>query len=141
MKSSLNPRNRELVIIANRIAREANEAGRTLTLEELAAEVQKAQPLHFYYSYEQACRMMSLIRRTGEANFSTATDIRAGWLDLYRQVEEVKRLRPKLNACQALVHTLMFRRPSRVYLAVNTIRKVLTHYFEFRLIQNRDSRA
>lgn len=141
MKSTLTPRNRELVIIAGRIAREAAAAGRTLTLEQLAGEVRQAKPLHFHYNYDQACRMMSLIRRTGPESTSTSTDIRAGWLDLYRQVTEVMALRPKLNVNQALVHTLMFRRPSRVYLSVNTIRKILAPHFEARLTENRDSRA
>lgn len=141
MKLNLTPRNRELVIIAGHIAREANAAGRVLTIEQLAGEVRAARPLHFYYNYDQACRMMSLIRRYGPENFSTATDIRAGWLDLYRQVNEVMELRPRLNAGQALVHTLMFRRPSRVYLSVNSIRKILSPHFEARLTENGGSRA
>lgn len=141
MKISLKPRNRELIIIASRISREAAAAGQVLTLEELAAKVRECRPLHFYCDYDHACRMMSLIERTGADNMADDTDIRAGWLDLYRQVQEMKRMRPKLNANQALVQTMMYRRPSRVYLSINTIRKILAPHFRALLTATPDNRA
>lgn len=141
MKKTLMPRDRELVIIAGRINREASADGVVLTLEQLAEKVRQCRPLHFYYDYERSCRMMNLIRRVGRDRFNVSTDIRAGWLDLYDQVEEMRTLRPKLNANQALVQVLMFRRPARVYLATGTIRKILAPHFGIQLTEKPINRA
>lgn len=141
MEKNLSPRNRELVIIAGRISRQASAEKKALTLEQLSEEVRAARPLHFYYSYDTACRMMALIARTGIDKISAATDIRAGWKDLYEQVQEVRAARPKLSATQALMHTLMFRRPARVFLSANTIRKIIAPYFQPILTENGNSRA
>ncbi len=129
MANNITTKNREVVELAKRIVRKANAEHRRIDLRQLCREVRMCRPTHFYVNYDRAALILHNIDRYGDEPAMLNEEIRAMWFDLYAQVKEIMRLRPKLTFPQALTQALFYSRPKRFYMSEETIRRLITRHF------------